>query len=278
MASFLQMTTAISAISTFLQQYMCLQNCEEFAALGKQFGIICLSRTKTKVILENFIEYSDTDAFLELDAQTLAEYLMSDALRCPSEKELLRKVLNWYEHDEKSRSKDVHKLLEKIRYTQDGWPCINFACKHELFRTDPNCIQILDDAEKYMQDASTRYLNQTFKNRVRFDRKTLIQIGGITYSDDVLDTETTFCDYNSYYHLDHEDWYPLGVIVSFALTSHTIFVEVNGCGILAGGYLYITEGKSGILMLMYHQHIHVAQIVTKYNHKVSDFGPLQVKS
>ena len=105
-----------------------------------------------------------------------------------------------------------------------------------------------------MQHARRKHLNQSYRTRVRYDRKTIIQFGGIKSfsNDDVLgfllpgsgDIEEDTCGtgLNKYYHRDLDKWLPLGVNGNTDCRSHNTVVSVNDLGILIGGYLYSLDG------------------------------------
>ncbi|XP_013400496.1 kelch-like protein 26 [Lingula anatina] len=242
-ASFLQMTSAMELCSSFLKSNITFDNAEKLSALAETHGLVKVNQYKKKYILDNFYEFSQTDQFLKLDAKTLADYLADDSLKTTTEARLLKCALRWYDHDPEARKNVAHSVFEKIRFTLDGWPTIEYAQEREPFKSNiSGCMEILNYASNYMQNASRKHLYQCNRTRVRYTRKTLVQIGGehhimYSYGDELAGTLVGYT-HNHYFHLDNQRWFPLGVVGTFDSRSHCVFMEVNDFGILIGGYLY----------------------------------------
>ena len=249
-ATFLQITAAIQLCVDFLKCKTTFDNAEDLLVIGDSFGLTDLRKHHNELILANFLDFSETEAFLKMDGKRLAKYLESDSLRTSTEGTLLKCALTWYNHDRAGREADIADVLERIRYTIDGWPTIEYACGIEPFTTNAKCRDIIHECHKYMQHASRKHLNQSHRTRVRYDRKTVVQFGGVIqsgYQRDVwslaygsrLDQlEVHGCPHNQFYHLDLHTWFPTGVVGLSDSRSHCSFVEVNDFGILIGGYLY----------------------------------------
>ena len=250
-ATFLQVTRAVHLCSKFLKSRMTFLNAEKLVALGCNHGLTELKEHHTKMVLENFFEFAQTEQFLELGAKTLAGYLKQDSLRTTTEGRLLEQVLRWFNHDRARREKDVYTVLEKIRYTLDGWPTIEYACAVEPFFNSQKCQELLDFCEDYMRNAQRKHLRQSYRTRVRYDRKTLVLVGGVRnvhslfaddldiyYTENPNYSQKTGCYKNFYFQTELEVWHPLGVVSVSEPRSHSPMVEVNDFGILCGGYMY----------------------------------------
>ena len=254
-ATFLQITAAIKLCKLFLKRKMTFDNSEKILELGCSYGLQDLVKHHRKMIRENFSSFAETDQFLNLSAETLASYLEDDGLKTTTEAKLLRCALKWYDHDPHSRDDVAHVVFDRIRYTQDGWPTINFANEHDPFRKNKKCKDIIKFSEGYLQDAEKRHMHQSYRTRVRSERRSFVQFGGVKlydchgFADFELpgeelfegSTEKSGCGKNHYYHLDLKKWFPLGVIGEWDCRSHCPIVEVNDFGILIGGYLYTSD-------------------------------------
>ena len=253
-AAFLQATPALNLLVEFFKSKMTFENAKELISLGKNYGLMGLDNYHRNMVLERFLEFTETQQFLQLDADTLMDYLEQDALRTTTEIQLLKHVLKWYNSKRSEREPVIHSVLDRIRYTIDGWPAINYANLQPVFQTNKRCKQIIKRCEEYMQHARRKHLNQSYRTRVRFDRKTIIQFGGIKSfrSDDVLgfllpgsrnvEEDTCGTGLNKYFHRDLDKWLPLGINGNTDCRSHNSMISVNDLGILIGGYLYSLDG------------------------------------
>jgi hypothetical protein len=255
-ATFLQMRPAISLCQLYLQSVMNLEDSDEIVNLGVSYGLTDLKIAQRKLILDNFLEFANTKKFLQMESPEMISYLKEDSLNTTTEGKLLKCVLNWYEHDKKSRERDIHLVLECIRYTQDGWQTIEFAGNREPFITNQLCNDIIKFCAKYMQKANQKHLISDFRTRVRYPKMSLIQVGGVVNARHELAIEFPFIDdwmhafhsdeqigwgRNNYYHSKLKQWLPIGIIGTSDMRSHCPLVEVNGHAILVGGYLYTSD-------------------------------------
>ena len=241
-AVFLQVTPAIKLCTQFLERNMTFSNAVKIAELGSRYGIRSLTEHHHQMVLSNFIRFTHTDEFLRLDGKTLAEYLEDDALQAPDELSLLQAVMTWLEYAEEERNKDIHVVLDKIRYTNDGWPTIELAMNSYLFQRHAKCRDIVTRCQHYMQKPLRKHLSQSYRTRVRYHRQTLVQMGGIAgvVGYDIEREQDPVCC-NHYYHRDLDHWVSLGVVGLSDVRSHCPLVEVNDFGVMVGGYLYMTD-------------------------------------
>jgi hypothetical protein len=234
-ASFLQINDALEKCKQFLVSSMDFTNSLDIISLGETFGLTDLRETRRKLILDNFIDFSQTKAFLDLDHKEIANYLESDALRAPSEMALLKVALKWYQHDQANRHRDAFDVLEKIRYTQDGWSTIQYASGEEPFNSCNKCKRLMEECVQFMQLPERKHLYYNYKTRVRYDRKTFVQISG-AFEDD--DYGPVGHGENNYFHRDFKIWLPLGAAAVSEAKSDFATVEINGFAVICGGYLY----------------------------------------
>ena len=243
-AVFLQVTQAIKLCTQFLERRMTFSNAEKVVELGSRYGIRSIADHHHQMVLGNFVRFMHTSEFLELDSKTLAGYLEDDSLQAPDELSLLHAVIRWFKHAEEERSKDIYMVLDKIRYTNDGWPTIQMAINSEVFQRHAKCCDIITRCQQYMQKPLRKHLNQSYRTRVRYHRKTLAQMGGIAGKPFVgfdvgLEQYPVCC--NHYYHRDLDHWVSLGVVGLSDVRSHCPLVDINDFGVMVGGYLYITD-------------------------------------
>lgn len=256
-ATFLQITNAIDLCVKFLKDKMTFDNAEDLLKIGDLFSVASLRDYYRDYLLKNFLKFAESSTFLKTSADILADYLCDDALITTSESILFHHCLRWFEHDEKSRKAEAHKLFENIRMCIDGWPLIHTAKCHNLFQKDKKCGEILNFHENYCNNPRTSYiLNTSHRTRVRSTRRTIVQIGGVMEVSEDYDslremmTQPTSEHYgwnmNHYFHPDLKAWFPLGKerYHKRHRTSHQKFVEINGQGVIIGGYEYHITGET----------------------------------
>ena len=162
---------------------MSFENADQFVTLADRFSLPAVKSYHRRFILDNFLEFAETQTFLNLDHKTVIAYLTDDSLRTPTEGKLFKRVLKWYNHDKKSREKYVHLVLDTVRYTQEGWPLIEYAEALEPFTTNKKCKEMVTFWHNYMKNPHRGYLVQGHRTRVRYDRKTLVVLGGLKRSE-----------------------------------------------------------------------------------------------
>lgn len=248
-ATFLQISNAVDLCTKFLKEKMTFDNAEDLLKIGELFSVGSLREYYRNFILKNFLKFVESSSFLKTNADTLADYLSDNALVTTSESMLFHHCMQWFRHDEKSRASQAHKVFENIRMNLDGEPLIHYAKTLELFQTNKKCREITEFYENYCENARKSYiLNSSNRTSVRSNRKTLVQVGGVMEVNEDYDTvydmmthnEPCGWNMNHYFHPDLKAWFPLGKEGNHRRhrMSHQRFVEVNGEGVLIGGYEY----------------------------------------
>ncbi|XP_045500577.1 ring canal kelch homolog isoform X2 [Colias croceus] len=74
-----------------------------------------LAHTAATFVHKHFVEVLETEEFLTLDADTLAQLLASDQITVPNEEVILDAVVRWMQHDPESRRPQLGALLEHVR-------------------------------------------------------------------------------------------------------------------------------------------------------------------
>ena len=254
-ATFLQMRPAIKLCQMYLKAIMSLEDSDEIVNLGMNFGLTELKDAQRTLILNHFLEFTETRKFYEMDHETLMDFLKDDSLRIKSEGRLLKCVLRWYRYDKSQREENIADVLRCIRYVQQGWPAIDFAEKEEPFSQNKQCKSLLKFCIKYMQQPQRKHLIHDYRTRVRYSHKSLVRIGGLVEYNagnllDIpfiealagpVDGTKSGCAYNHLYHKDLDKWIPLGCIGTSDLRSHCPLVYVNDHCVLVGGYIYTAD-------------------------------------
>lgn len=254
-STFLQMSKAIDLCVDYLKRNMTFENAEELLMIGDMFNVASLRKYYRGYLLKNFMEFVESDTFLNIDADSLADYLSDDSLKTTSEAILFHHCMRWYNHDPKNREDVAYKVFEKVRLCNGQSALIQFASRQDLFKKNEKCKEVLEFSEQYWNDHSKRYINNTTcRTRVRSDRYTIIQLGGVMemnmdydlYRDMMHYPASEPCGWamNHYFHPDLKSWFPLGSWGNIEkYISHQRFVEINGCGVILGGYEHHIHGS-----------------------------------
>lgn len=158
-ATFLQMVAAIDLCIDYLKRKLTFENSEALLSIADHLSIDSLKSYYRTYILDNFLAFSETDAFLKLDTDTLTDYLIDDKLRTPKEINLLKAALKWYEAQSSQVKKNCYSVFNGVRYCVDGWPVISFAGQNEPFKSDNSQYKdLLTYCENFMSNAETRYV------------------------------------------------------------------------------------------------------------------------
>ncbi|WAR00602.1 KLH13-like protein [Mya arenaria] len=252
--TFLQIRPAIDLCIKFVKENMTFENAEELLKIGEMFSIPDLRGYYRNYLLRNFLKFVESETFLKIDAESLSNYLSDDALVTTSESILFHHCMRWYNYDPVNREPVAHKVFECIRMCSDGWPLIHYADMQDLFKKNEKCQDVLKFNENYLHNATKRYyLSNCNRTRTRSVRKTIVQIGGVMEADENYDSfqdmlaspSADLCGWNMnhFFHPDLKAWFPLGIVGHWiSRLSHQKFVEVNGEGVMVGGYEYHVEG------------------------------------
>lgn len=162
-----------------MKRTLTFDNAEALVTLADRFCLPDLQAHHRRFILDNFLAFAETTAFLEMDHRTLLPYLKDDSLRTPTEGKLYKCLIRWYEHKKESREKYIHLVMDTVRYTQEGWPLIEYAEEREPFLSNKKCKEMVKFWNNYMKNPERSYLVQSYRTRVRHDRQTLILLGGL---------------------------------------------------------------------------------------------------
>ncbi len=189
----------------YMKSKMTFDNADILVTLADRFALPGVKKYHRRFLLDNFLEFAETQTFLNLDHKTLISYMSDDSLRTPTEGRLFKKAMRWYNHDKKAREKYVHLVLDTVRYTQEGWPLIEYAEAMEPFISNKKCKEMVSFWHNYMRNPQRGYLVQSHRTRVRYDRKTLVLLGGLTrgeFAGEVWGDDICANTRSKFYHRD----------------------------------------------------------------------------
>lgn len=115
-ANMYQIPSIFSVCVSYLQEKMVLGNCLPIFRLGLLLDCSRLVLASRDFICERFQVVSRDQDFLQLAPSELALIITSDALNVPQEELVFEALMDWVEHDETNRLKDLPELLHCVRF------------------------------------------------------------------------------------------------------------------------------------------------------------------
>ncbi|XP_038222660.1 ring canal kelch homolog isoform X1 [Zerene cesonia] len=114
-ASLLQVAGARAASCAFLAAALSPDNALGIRAFADLHACADLAHCAATFVHKHFVEVLETEEFLALDADTLAQLLASDQITVPNEEVILDAVVRWMQHDPERRRARLGALLEHVR-------------------------------------------------------------------------------------------------------------------------------------------------------------------
>ncbi|XP_075980327.1 kelch protein isoform X2 [Anticarsia gemmatalis] len=114
-ASLLQVCGVREACCVFLASALSPDNALGIRAFAELHACTDLCLCAQRFIETHFVEVLDTEEFLALEADTLAQLLDSDRITVPNEEVVLDAVVRWMQHAPDARASQLGALLEHVR-------------------------------------------------------------------------------------------------------------------------------------------------------------------
>ena len=149
-ANLLQINSVVDACCDFLEAQIDVGNCLGIAAFAELLSCSKLYKSSWRFALDNFHEVWKMEEFLSTPVSLLRELVRSESLNVTSEEEVLECVLSWYQHDTRTRSSDVKRLLQHVRLPLISWSTLSDTLLADAtLSADPECQLLLADAKTY---------------------------------------------------------------------------------------------------------------------------------
>ncbi|KAJ0174907.1 hypothetical protein K1T71_010015 [Dendrolimus kikuchii] len=114
-ASLVQVGGVREQCCAFLAAALAPDNALGIRAFADLHACAELTRAADAYVDAHFVQVLDTDEFLALPADTLAQLLDSDRITVPNEEVVLDAVIRWMQHDAEARGAQLGALLEHVR-------------------------------------------------------------------------------------------------------------------------------------------------------------------
>ncbi|XP_045537241.1 ring canal kelch homolog [Papilio machaon] len=114
-SSLLQVSGVRAACCNFLAAALAPDNALGIRAFAELHACRDLKDCAARYVHRHFVEVLETEEFLSLTAETLAQLLDSDRIMVPNEEVVLDAVIRWMQHNPEERQQHLGTLLEHVR-------------------------------------------------------------------------------------------------------------------------------------------------------------------
>ncbi|XP_078672510.1 kelch-like protein 26 [Branchiostoma floridae x Branchiostoma belcheri] len=207
-ATYLGCTTLVGLCCRFLETRLSLDDVVQAFRCARKTGSIPLIQSVHAVVgrPDVFRSFSDSEDFLDLDADEIAEILQEDTLSSFSEETLFDIALRWILWERDNRALVAGTVMSAIRFS-----CIHpdaldrVLAKAHFLRKDSSFYKQIEFAKEYHRDPEWQHLNHHRNNRqtwIRGATESLVVLGGCCLTPealiagDVLSAEVTTLRHN----------------------------------------------------------------------------------
>ncbi|XP_078591902.1 kelch-like protein 26 isoform X2 [Branchiostoma floridae x Branchiostoma japonicum] len=195
-ATYLGCTTLVGLCCRFVEKHVRLENIVHAFRFARQTGSLALTQAVHAVLgrPDVFRSFVDSEVFLDLDADEIAEILQEDTLAAFSEETLFDVALRWILWESENRSLVAGTVMSAIRFA-----CIHPAelsrvvGKAHFLRRESLFYRQVEFATSYHKDPEQQHLYYHRNNRhtwVRCAAESLVMLGGCCLTPEALVADT----------------------------------------------------------------------------------------
>ncbi|KAK7499301.1 hypothetical protein BaRGS_00009561 [Batillaria attramentaria] len=115
-ASHLQVGFALDVCSSYIKSLMTFDNAEDFLHIADTYSLDKVTAHWESMIQDKFFEFSQSQAFLKMDGETLSKHLSQNTLRTTSEFQLFMCLDKWFRAAPQRVATDAPRCLRHIRF------------------------------------------------------------------------------------------------------------------------------------------------------------------
>lgn len=235
-----QFEPALSLCLNFLRQEIDVENCLDVASFADAYGMADLKELAEDFALRHFQELSASPKFQDLSAESLTEFLQSNALCVPSELTVFRAVVSWVEADPARRLQHAENLMRAVRFSFMTFKEFREvrAVNLSMECSGGDQVELYKSALKEFARGDSNSVAQ--QRRVRYPKHALVLVGGDQLHPDtgqrLPSKQLWFANSlrNGTGLVKEMEWRTLGEMPDLARFRH-------GVGVL-GGKLYLAGG------------------------------------
>lgn len=152
-ASHLQVHSALDLCSNFIKSVMTFENAEDFLNISETYSLNKVLIHWDQMIQRNFQDFSLTQTFLKMSAQTLInKHLSQNSLQIASEFKLFRCMEKWFRYNQ-TRLVDGQAILNHIRFPLMSQTELGSIQDNDIIRHTSQGLQCLAKGFRYHMDS-----------------------------------------------------------------------------------------------------------------------------
>lgn len=165
-AEYLLLVSLKTRSGRFLEKLLTNENCISTLRFAQKYHCEELVANSTKFIHDNFASVSESDEFLNLEAEEVEKWISSENIRVAAEEDVFRVILKWVEQKNERKAK-FEQLFRHIRLVSLSRDYLQVdVVTNDLVRESAPCLRQVLDAIKFVSSASDETLMQAAKRRL----------------------------------------------------------------------------------------------------------------
>lgn len=166
-ADFLELKELKSTVAKFLKSHLNPQNVLFLKKIGERYRCESLVLAAEEFIDRNFVEFTKTDQFMELEKSEFISLIERDELRV-AEEDVYEAVLKWIKYAAPDRMTDFSELLSNVRLgLLSSKFLFEVVSKENLIQSSHECRNLLQEATFSRLMSDNIELSKSIRNRPR---------------------------------------------------------------------------------------------------------------
>ncbi|XP_050413707.1 kelch-like protein 26 [Patella vulgata] len=175
-ASHLQVSSAIDVCSNFITSLMTFENADDFLNIADTYSLDKVMSHWDSMIQDKFFEFTQTQAFLKMDADNLAKHLERNTLRSTSEYRLFLSLDKWFRFNPLRITADGPNVLSHIRFGLMSEGELASIRESEIIKRCPGAQQLVAKGYFYHNDCKKGHPSIEENSNVRSSSSCLILV------------------------------------------------------------------------------------------------------
>ena len=173
-AHFLQIQNIIDTCEEHMISKLSSASCFKFLQIFERYSLSKGQNAANEYILKNFVAISKTCDFLDIEKESLCDYLENEELCIQDEIEVFRAAQVWIEHD-KGRIQHCSEIMKHIRFAFISPKVMaSEVRKVEFMKQDKICMDLLFETYEYQTSIFTQPMYRSTINKPRGKPSVLI--------------------------------------------------------------------------------------------------------
>lgn len=148
-ASHLQIQSGLDLCSSYIISLMTFENAEDFLSIADTYSLEKVLHHWEHMIQSNFIDFSQTQHFLKMSADNLAQHLSKNSLKISSEHKLFRCVEKWFYYNKNRIATAGPLILSHIRFPLMSPAELTEVQESEVVKHCPQGVQYIAKGARF---------------------------------------------------------------------------------------------------------------------------------